>query len=306
MKIIAYILLIGAVVMASCNQAKENKDIETARRGRFKLVVDDSYKPIIDSQLEVFTNKYPDIKVDLVYTNEANCFNMLDDDSATRMIITSKKLTEQDYSYYNDRFPNGIMSSLVALDAVAIILHPSAPKQMLTIQDIKDALEGKSKYGYKPVFDGVKETANLRYILDTLYHNTKTVPSGVTGLNSNKAVIDFVARNPNAMGFIGVNWIGDGDPDSHQFDKRIQVASIQCVHYCPSYVYKKPVQLNLAERTYPFVRGIYYVVKNDRGGVATNFAKWLEQEAAQLNFNAGYLVGTKFNAYERDAEYDNK
>jgi phosphate transport system substrate-binding protein len=241
-----------------------------------------------------------------VYTSEANCFKMLDEDSATRMIITSKKLKEEDYKYYASRFTYGVMSELVALDAVAVILNPAAPQQMLTTADIKDAFEGKSKYGYVPVFDGLKETANLRYMLDTILHNTATVPPAITGVDSTRAVIDFVARNPKAMGFIGVNWIGDGDPDNMEFNKKIKVASIQCVHYCPNYVYKKPVQLNIAERTYPFVRGMYFVAKNDRGGVATNFAKFLEQERGQLIFNAGYLVGTKFNYYERDAEYDNK
>ncbi|MGK3946858.1 hypothetical protein ABK046_51895, partial [Streptomyces caeruleatus] len=78
------------------------------------------------------------------------------------------------------------------------------------------------------------------------------------GLDSNKAVIDFVAKNPTAMGLIGVNWIGEGDPNDLSFDKRIKVVSLQCQRNCPSYSYIKPYQLKIATKQYPLVRGLYY------------------------------------------------
>jgi hypothetical protein len=47
---------------------------------------------------------------------------------------------------------------------------------------------------------------------------------------------------------------------------------------------------------------LYYIVKNDQGGVATNFAKWLEQERGQLIFKSSFLVGTKQQAFIKEVQ----
>lgn len=302
MKIIGFIVVV--FFMCSCNNSNyDNPNVETARKGTFKMVVDESFKPIIDSQIEVFKSAYPDVNINVTYTTEAECFKAWDSDSATRFIFTARTFNEEDAKYYRKKFTNGFMSEKVAYDAVAIILHPSAKETLLTMEDIKDAMLGKSKFGYKPVFDGLKETSNLRYILDTVL-KTDDIPPSVRGLDSNKAVIDFVAKNPSAMGFIGISWIGNGDPENLEFASNVQVASLQCTKDCPAYAYKKPYQANIATRQYPLVRGLYYIVKNDQGGVATNFAKWLEQERGQLIFKSAYLVGVKQQTFIKDVEIE--
>ncbi len=299
-KTIFYILII-VLFTTACNNTSKNDTRETARKGTFKMLVDESFKPIIDSQIEVFISKFPNVKINVEYTSEAQCYKAFEEDSTTRLIITSRGLTEAQEKAYHQKFDVGVMYDKVALDAVAVILNPSAPKDMLTMEDLKDAILGKSKYGYRTVFDGKRQTSNARFVKDSIL-KTDTLPSNVSGVDGNKALIDFVSKNPTAMGFIGVNWIGDGNPDDLQFNKLVKVAGIQCQRKCPSYVYKKPYQANIATKEYALVRGIYYTVKNDYGGVATNFAKFLEQEAGQLIFKAGFLVGTKQQVFLQDIQ----
>jgi phosphate transport system substrate-binding protein len=294
-------ILIVAIAFVSCNNGPDNPNIETARRGKFKMVADESFKPIIDSQIEVFQSAYPEVKIDVTYATEADCYKAWDSDSATRLIITTRTFSEEDGKFYRKKFLGGFMSEKVALDAVAVILNPAAAETKLTMEDLKDAMLGKSKFGYRAVFDGLKETSNLRFMLDSVL-KTDTVPPTVQGLQSNKAVIDFVAKNKTAIGFIGVNWIGSGDPDDLQFTSNVKIASIQCQNNCPSYAYKKPYQANIATKQYPLVRGLYYTVKNDQGGVATNFAKWLEQERGQLIFKRAFLVGTKQQTFVKQVD----
>ncbi len=294
MKNIFYILTLG-VIFAACgsggNNANDNR--ETAKRGSFKLIVDESYKPIIDQQIAVFESTYPEAKVNVEYKTEWECFRMLESDSATRMIITSRKPTEKEDTFFNSNFERGISYSPVALDAVAVITHPSFNKDMLTLDEIRDALLGKSKIGLEAVFDGNKETSNARFLKDSLL-KTDTLPSAIGGVKGNQAVIDFVARNTNALGFVGVSWIGNpNDPEQFSFLKNVKVMGVQCQANCASYSYPKPYQANMANRHYPLTRGIYYTVKNDYGGVATNFAKFLELEQGQMIFNKSYLVGSK-------------
>jgi phosphate transport system substrate-binding protein len=233
MKIV--LLFFIAFAILSCNRGNQpvNPNIETARNGKFKMVVDESFKPIIDSQIEVFQSAYPNVKIDVVYTTEAACFKAWDEDSATRLIITTKSFNEEEGKFYRKKFLNGYMSEKVALDAVAVILNKNAKDSLLTLQDLKDAMLGKSKYGYKAVFDGLKETSNLRFMMDSVL-KTDSMPPTVRGLDSNKAVINFVSKNASAIGFIGVNWIGSGDPDDLKFLGNIKVAAIQCQNNCPS------------------------------------------------------------------------
>ncbi len=305
MRIHSFILCFICLILVACNSTVQKDDNrETARKGKFKMVVDESFKPIIDSQIEVFKSAYPNVEIEVAYTTEADCYKLLDSDSATRLIITSRGLSEKELKYYKQKFESGVMFDKVALDAVAVILNPKAPKHMLTIDDLKDAIYGKSKLGLRAIFDGKKETSNARFIKDSIL-KTDSFPSFTSGVNGNQALIDFVAKNPTAMGFIGVSWIGEGNPDNLEFTKKVKIASIQCQSKCPSYVYVKPYQAKIATKEYPLVRGIYYTVKNDYGGVATNFAKWLEQERGQLIFKRAFLVGTKQQVFLQNVEMPN-
>ena len=295
------VVILLTVLFASCNTSKPSATAETARKGTFKITADESFKPIIDSQIAVFLSAYPDITINVVYKSEAECFKAFDTDSATRLIITTRTFSTDELAYYNQKFPNGVMTDKVANDGIAVLLNPAAKDSLFTKNDLKEILLGTSKYKYKPVFDGLKETSNIRYMLDSVLHQSN-IPTTVTGLDSTKAVIDFVARNPNAMGFVGVSWVGN-DQDSEQlsFLRKVKIASIKC-ESCSLPLYKKPYQANIATKQYALVRGLYYIVKNDQGGVATNFAKWLEQERGQLIFKTAYLVPTKSPVFVQEVD----
>jgi phosphate transport system substrate-binding protein len=301
MKQLLYIILLVLVLQACNNDKKENPNIETARRGSFKMVVDESFRPIIDSQIEVFLSEYPDIKINIEYKPEAECFKALDSDSATRLIITTKGLTQEELKAYKERFGTNLMVDKVANDGIAVILHPSVKEALFSKEDLRQILLGKSKFKLNPVFDGLRQTSSLRFMLDSVL-KMDSLPNTITGLDSSVAVINFVAKNPNSIGFVGVSWVGnEQDPDQLSFLEKVKIASIKC-ESCNLPLYKKPYQANIATKQYPLVRGLYYIVKNDYGGVATNFAKWLEQERGQLIFKRAFLVPTKMNVFIQEAE----
>jgi phosphate transport system substrate-binding protein len=296
MSLFAFLLLNGCR-----NRNADNPNVETARRGSFKITADESFRPIIESQISVFLSEYPEIKIQVDYKPEAECFKALDTDSSTRLIITTRALSAEEFVYYKSKFKLGIMSDKVANDAIAVILNPAAKDELYTKNDLREILLGTSKFKYKPVFDGLKETSSLRFMLDSVLHQD-SIPSGVSGLDSTIGVINFVARNPNSIGFVGVSWVGDNQDTSQlKFLEKVKIASIKCEN-CMGSVYKKPYQANIATKQYPLVRGLYYIVKNDYGGVATNFAKWLEQERGQLIFKSAFLVPTKMQSFVQDLQ----
>jgi phosphate transport system substrate-binding protein len=282
---------------------KEPDNRETARRGRLTISADESFKAIIDSQLAVFLSEYPDISVKVQYKPEAECFKDFEGDS-TRLIVVTRPPNRKDEDYYQKKFTYGISYEKVANDAVAVILNNAAKDTLLTVADLREILLGKSaKFKLTPVFDGLKVTSNLRFVQDSIL-KTDSLPATITGRENSQAVIDYVAKNKNSIGFVGVSWVGDSaSPDQEAFTKKVKIAPIKCEN-CNLAVYKKPWQANIAFKTYPLVRGLYYIVKNDRGGVATNFAKWMEQERGQLIFKRAYLVPTQMNLFVEDASVE--
>ena len=97
---------------------------------------------------------------------------------------------------------------IVARDAIAIILNKEAKDTLFTLGDVKDILTGRFKKNLIPVFDGLKATSTVRFIVDSLLKGDTLTPKTVAGKTSEE-VIDYVSKNPGAIGFIGVNWIGN-------------------------------------------------------------------------------------------------
>jgi phosphate transport system substrate-binding protein len=142
--------------------------------------------------------------------------------------------------------------------------------------------------------DGVKATSTVRYAMDSILKG-QPLGKNVQAAHSSEEVINFVANNPQAVGFIGVSWIGDQD-DPHQlaFLNKVKIAAIRCTS-CGGPTYVQPYQANIALRRYPLVRTLYYILKENYSGVGNNFANFLEYERGQLIFKRAYLWPVKMN-----------
>ena len=122
------------------------------------------------------------------------------------------------------------------------------------------------------------------------------------GERGSEAVVDYVAGNPRAVGFVGASWIGDrSDPGDTTFSRKVKVAAIQCVS-CLGPTNVKPYQANIALRRYPLVRSLYYVLKENFSGVGNNFVNFLQFERGQLIFRKAYLVPAGMSFQLRDAQ----
>jgi phosphate transport system substrate-binding protein len=142
--------------------------------------------------------------------------------------------------------------------------------------------------------DGVSATSTVRYAMDSILGG-KPLGPGVEAARSSPQVIDYVASHENAVGFIGVSWIGDQE-DSVQlsFLKKVKVVAVECAS-CPEKPYVQPFQANIVLRRYPMVRGLYYILKENYSGIGNNFVNFLQNERGQLIFRRAYLVPARMN-----------
>src|ERR1051325_7032184 len=96
-----YCLIALSSLISSCSGLHKRTDIDTPNSGTIHISVDESFKPVIDSQIQVFEALYPGAKIIAHYKPEAECFKDLIHDSI-RMIIVTRGLTEQEEKFYKD------------------------------------------------------------------------------------------------------------------------------------------------------------------------------------------------------------
>jgi len=289
----SYVLLIVVIIVGfSCTPKTKKARVilgdDTLTTGTIHISVDETFAPIIDSQIKVFMSQHPKATIVPHYKPEAECIKDLLNDSI-RMVIITRGLTEEEIPFYKDTLSFVPMYGRLATDAVALVTHNNCKDSLFSVAEIRSMLNGTTGYKYDLVMDGLKATSTVRFLMDSILKG-QPMNGKVMAAQNSQGVIDYVAKHPNALGFIGVSWIGNKE-DSTQltFQKKVKIAALQCSN-CGEEVYVRPYQANMALKRYPLNRGIYYVLKENFAGLGKGFVNFLTHEKGQLIFRRGYLV----------------
>ena len=293
------VLFIGGMISTGCHSGVPVKQ-ETPVSGTIRISVDESFKPVIDSELKVFESSFPNAHILVEYKPEAACIRDLYSDS-TRLVIITRGLTLPEERYFRDSAGMPAVSGILAFDAVALVVHNYSADTLMTMDDVRTLLGGKDKKKQEAVMDGVSATSTVRYVLDSVLRG-ETLGKNVIAARSSPQVISYVADHENAVGFIGVSWIGDRE-DSMElaFMKKVKVVAIKCDR-CPDKPFVYPLPANIVLNKYPMVRGLYYILKENYSGIGNNFVNFLQYERGQLIFQKAYLVPARMKFEIRDVE----
>lgn len=93
----------SALLIAGCSGENKRTDLDDANHGTIHISVDESFKPVIESQIQVYEALHPGAKIIAEYKPEAACMKDLSGDS-TRMAIVTRVLTDEEEKYYKDKF----------------------------------------------------------------------------------------------------------------------------------------------------------------------------------------------------------
>ena len=252
--------------LSSCEtyQEKEKKMRDTSERGRINVSADESFKPIVDELVKVYESNHPGTQIIVRYKPEAECLKDMTVDSI-RLIIATRGFSESEKDFIVDSFKLSPKKMIVARDAVAVITHPQAEDSLFTMMELKEILTGKFKKDLIPVFDGIQATSTVRYIVDSVLKNEPLTSKAVAARTSEE-VIEYVSKNPRAIGFIGVSWIGNREDEQQvSFLKKVKMVSLESTDLPGKYVL--PVQVNIYQRRYPMVRDLVYILKENYRGL---------------------------------------
>ena len=277
------------LLLAGCKSFKEQEDElpDNKNKGTINVSADESFKPVIDEMVKVYESQNPNATIKVQYKPEAECLKDMLTDSI-RMIIATRHYNEDEKTLMLDSMKVSPRSMVIARDGIAVVVHPSAPDSLFRMTDIREILTGRFKKNLIPVFDGLKATSTVRFIIDSVLRGD-TLTSRAMAARSSEAVLDYVAKNPNAVGFIGVSWIGNPEDTSQlSFLKKIRVANVECTDIPGAFV--KAYQANIYIKRYPMVRDLVYILKENYKGLGTGFANFMSGEIGQLIFKRAYLA----------------
>lgn len=290
-----FFLLTG---LAGCGNEGNSEAPDSPEKGVIHISADESFKPVIDAQIQIYESSNPETKIIAHYKPEADCLRDFAVDSI-RLIIATRGYSRNEEQFILDSLKVAPSKMVVAYDAVAVIVHPSSADTLFTMQQIKDLLTGRMTKNLTPVFDGLKATSTVRFIVDSVLRGDTLSPKAVAA-KSSEEVIDYVSKTSNAVGFIGVSWIGNPDDSTHRtYLEKVKVAQLE--HPLVPGKYVTPVQYNIYYRRYPMVRDLVYTLKEKHMGLGHGFAHFLTTQRGQLVFHRAYLMPAQMAFDNREA-----
>lgn len=306
MKTVKQIQLSGLLVMLSLLSACQGKPkdglTDTYTSGVIAIAADESFRPIVQEEIDVFEGMFPLAGIVPRYVTEVEAVNLLLKDSL-RLAITSRRLTPEEMNSFHSRkfYPQEIK---IATDGLALITHRGNRDTLITMKDIRRILTGDAKRwkdiypdsrleDIRLVFDH-KNSSTVRFAVDSICKGA-SLSDQVKALKTNKEVIEYVARTPDAIGVIGVNWLSDkNDSTGLSFSKEVQVMSVSAADKATPENSFKPYQAYLFYGDYPLARSIYALLNDPRSALAWGFASFLSSDRGQrIILKSGLVPATQ-------------
>ena len=274
-------------LFTACGEKKTDPNEDTRDKGTINISADESFKPVIDAQVQVYEADHPNAKLKVHYKPEADCLSDLTTDSV-RMIIVAKRINDHEINFLQDSLKTAATQMMMAYDAIAVIIHPDEEIRRFTMSEIKEILQGKFRKNLIPVFDGLKATSTVRFIVDSVLRGD-SLTSKTLAAKSSEGVVDYVSKTPGTIGFIGVSWIANKDDAQQQsFLTRVRLAEMECKNLPGQYV--QPIQVNIYNGLYPLTRELVFILKEKHKGLGHGFSDFMTSERGQLIFRRAYLV----------------
>jgi phosphate transport system substrate-binding protein len=298
MKGAVYILSSVMLLCLSCHDKdKYGRVADTPTTGAITIVADESLQPIVEAEVATFNALHPKANIKAIYLPEAEAINLMLNEDSIKMAVVTRKLTKEERQYLMDAVKVRAREEELATSGIALIVNNANPDTLLTIYEIKDIIAGKittwkqlggrSNDGIEIVFDN-PNSGLIRQLRDSIA-KVQTLPRNCFAVNNNKAVVEYVSKNKNALGLIGLEWISDkDDTTSNSFLNKIKVVAV-----AGDSTYFQPYQAYLALKYYPIMRNIVAINREGRAGLGTGFAAFFASERGQrIILKAGLMPKT--------------
>lgn len=278
--------------------------LDNPSRGSITIAADESFKPLVTQITSAYEGIYPNVKFNLVFRPEQEAINMMLHDSA-RLAFTTRKLTKNEQRGLDQRkIVGGAVK--IATDGVALIVNKANTDSLITMGALRSIFNGSIKNWSQLksnqtepitlVFDN-NNSSNLDFVLSTF--GVKSIEGlRIFTTRSNREVIDYVRKNPSALGFIGVNWISDGDePLTAELSADLRVMGVSAKQNPVGRAdYYQPFQEDLGMQRYPLRRPVYVLSREAHPGLGGGLINYVMRDAGSLIiYKVGLWPSVRYN-----------
>lgn len=302
MRIIPLFFCCISFVLFSCKEKAKPRFTDTYTTGVIPIAVDENFRPIIQEEIDVFESIYTKSGIVPIFTDEVDAINRLLKDSV-RFAIATRTLSNNEKKSMNSRklFPREIK---LAVDGIALIVHPSNKDTIISVDDLRKIFAGdaknwkdifpKSKLGnFTVVFDN-PNSSSIRYAIDSICKGG-LLSKELNAQKTNLEVINYVSHTPNAIGIIGVNWLGNKkDTTNLTFKNNVRVMSVSKDDPATTYNSYKPYQAYLFYGNYPLARSVYIILNDPRSALPSGLATFMTSDRGQrIILKSGLVPATQ-------------
>jgi len=247
---------------------KDNPD-----NGEINFSIDETLRPFIDAQLDVFAATFPSTKINRNYKTQNECISDLVNDSAQLICIGRALDTTESKILLQKKFAPPTYE--IALDAIALISNKSDNDTTITMEQFRKILTGETS-DKRLVFDK-SNSSTVNFLMN--YYKLNKLPPNAFATESNAEAIKYVSENKNSMGVVGWCWLSDSDdPFTKKSMEHINVLGIKTASQKEAL---KPYQINLADKQYPFFRSVYLYPREHGSNLACSFASFADGDIGQ-------------------------
>jgi phosphate transport system substrate-binding protein len=175
-----------------------------------------------------------------------------------------------------------VVEQAVALDALGVFVNSANPVQKLSIAQVRDIFQGRTKNwrevggGDAPIVLYGRESSSgtYDYFREHVLEKGDFAPA-VQTLQGTAAIINAVGRDANGIGYGGIAYAKEARPLAISADGKTAVA---------------PSESSVADGTYPLSRQLYFYYTANAPERVTTFAQWVvTPEAQALVAKVGYF-----------------
>lgn len=271
-----------ACLIPSCDIKKEESG---STHGAAQIAVDESFKMIIDQEVQVFEFTYPNASILPHYVSEAEAIDSLIS-SDMKLIIIPHELSEKQVEYIRQT-KGTCKTQRIAVDAIALIVNPANALDSISVEQLADILSGRkalwnqiggqSSDSVNVIFD-YASSSTAKYMRDTLLAGGKFLSERVFAQNSVPEVIAGVENSTTAIGVVSATWLRADMAGSA--GKKGNVKVLKVYHDGDARAFK-PYQEYIYTAEYPLYRSVYAIAATSGSNVAHGFYSFLTGPVGQ-------------------------
>ena len=233
--------------------------------------------PIVQRVAEVYMSKNPDVSLSVSGGGSGVGITALLD-GTTDIAMASRQMKDKEKATANKKGMK-IKEVEIAMDGIAVIVHPSNSISEMTIDDIKSIyMEGGvsnwSKFGGedKDIVVVSRDTASGTFeVFEKKVLGGEKVRADALLQASNVAVKNAVAGSEGAIGYMGIGYLGDEV-------KALLVNGVE------------PTEANVLSGEYPVARKLYLYIRGDASDDINAFVNFvLSDDGQRIVREVGYI-----------------